>query len=304
MTTKKISSRITKKFGASCVKNKGNAKGKYLSESVDSKSLEVHLPRVFLQDTEALENPVDAEIEKCLQRDCNIPHIFKDRRTSNLEKSHERQNSDSLVVTSENAAYSEDFTSIDSCGASFEAPENSPEPLSINSDHSQSGIDSSSKNSRSLPAKCISPLFPKVSAMSPVQTLKKTYDLKSNKNKSGTGLNKFDDDCLAKTSRDQLAIQEKQKQKVTQIFEDKRIQPDKKCNVVKSQSSLENSHSARTSQVSSYLPSSMSDLEFSGLEESKAPGNEKEDSFGKMNNTNQCKHISELLINKLPGYTM
>uniref|UniRef100_A0A8C6XUP7 Microtubule-associated protein 10 C-terminal domain-containing protein n=1 Tax=Naja naja TaxID=35670 RepID=A0A8C6XUP7_NAJNA len=304
MTTKKISSRITKKFGASCVKNKGNAKGKYLSESVDSKSLEVHLPRVFLQDTEALENPVDAEIEKCLQRDCNIPHIFKDRRTSNLEKSHERQNSDSLVVTSENAAYSEDFTSIDSCGASFEAPENSPEPLSINSDHSQSGIDSSSKNSRSLPAKCISPLFPKVSAISPVQTLRKTYDLKSNKNKSGTGLNKFDDDCLAKTSRDQLAIQEKQKQKVTQIFEDKRIQPDKQCNIVKSQSSLENSHSARTSQVSSYLPSSMSDLEFSGLEESKAPGNEKEDSFGKMNNTNQCKHISELLINKLPGYTM
>ncbi|XP_026525229.1 microtubule-associated protein 10 [Notechis scutatus] len=304
MTTKKISSRITKKFGASCVKNKDNVKGKYLSESVDLKSLEVHLPRVFLQDTEALENPVDAEIEKCLQRDCNIPYIFKDRRTNNLEKSHERQNSDSLVVISENAAYSEDFTSIDSCGASFEAPGNSPEPLSINSDHSQSGIDSSSKNSRSLPAKCISPLLPKVSAISPVQTLKKTYDLKSNKNKLGTGLNKFDDDCLARTLRDQLAIQEKQKQKVTQIFEDKQIQPDKKCNIVKSQSSLENSHSARTSQVSSYLPSSMSDLEFSALEESKTPGNEKEDSFGKMNNTNQCKHISELLINKLPGYTM
>ncbi|KAK9411783.1 microtubule-associated protein 10 [Crotalus adamanteus] len=39
-------------------------------------------------------------------------------------------------------------------------------------------------------------------------------------------------------------------------------------------------------------------------EESKAPDNEQEDSFGKMNNTNQCKHISELVINKLPGYTM
>ncbi|XP_058022442.1 microtubule-associated protein 10 [Ahaetulla prasina] len=306
MTTKKISSRITKKIGANCVKNKDNAKGKYLSESVDSnykeKSLEVHLPRVFLQDTEALENPVEAEIEKCLQRDCNIPNIYKDRHTNNLEKSHAHQNSDGLVVTSENAAYSEDFTSIDSCGASFEARENSPEPLSINSDHSQSIIDSSSKNSRSRLAKCISPLLPKVSAISPVQTLKKTYDLKSNKNKLGIGLNKFDDDSLVRTLRDQLAIHEKEK--VTQTSEDKQIQPDKMCNIVKSQSSLENSHSARTSQVSSYLPSSMSDLEFSGLEESKAPGNEKEDSFGKMNNTNQCKHISELVINKLPGYTM
>ncbi|XP_032072367.1 microtubule-associated protein 10 [Thamnophis elegans] len=306
MTTKKINTRITKKIGASCMKNKDNAKGKYLYENVDSnykeKSLEVHLPRVFLQDTEALENPVDAEIEKCLQHDCNIPYIYKDRHTNNLEKSHAHQNSDSLVVTSENAAYSEDFTSIDSCGESFEAPENSPGPLSINSDHSQSGMDSNSKNSRSLPAKCISPLLPKVSAISPVQTRKKTYNLKSNKNKLGIGLNIFDDDSLARTLRGQLAIHEKEK--VMQTFEDERIQPDKKCNMVKSQSPLENSHSARTSQVSSYLPSSMSDLEFSGLEESKAPGNEKEDSFGKMNNTNQCKHISELVINKLPGYTM
>ncbi|XP_015675598.1 microtubule-associated protein 10 [Protobothrops mucrosquamatus] len=306
MTTKKISSRITKKIGASCVKNKDNAKGKYSSESVGSnckeKSLEVHLPRVFLQDTEALENPVDAQIEKCLQCDRNIPYIYKDRHTNNLEKNCARKNSDSVVVTSENTAYSEDFTSIDSCGTSLEAPEYSPEPLSINSDHSQSGIDSSSKNSRSLPAKCISPLLPKVSAISPVQTLKKTYDLKSNKNKLGIGLKKMDDDSLARTLRDQLTI--KEKEKVTQIFEDQQVQPNTNCNLAKSQSYVENSHSARTSQVSSYLPSSVSDLEFSGLEESKAPDNEQEDSFGKMNNTNQCKHISELVINKLPGYTM
>ncbi|XP_070590068.1 microtubule-associated protein 10 [Erythrolamprus reginae] len=299
-TKKKISSRITKKIGANYVKNKDNAKGKYLYGSVDSnhkeKSLEVHLPRVFLQDTEAFDHPVDAEREKCLQRDCNIPHIYKDRHINNLEKSHAHQNSDSVIVNTENVAYSEDFTSVDSCDASFEAPEHSPEPLSINSDLSQSGIDSNSKNSRSLPAKCISPLLPKVLAMSPVQTLKKTHDLKSNKNKLGIGLNEFDDDCLARTLRDLLAIHEKEK--VTQTFEDKQIQPDKKCNVVKNQSTLENSHSARTSQVSSYLPSNMSDIEFRGQ------GNEKEDSFRKMNNTNQCKHISELVINKLPGYTM
>ncbi|KAM6462388.1 microtubule-associated protein 10 [Liasis olivaceus] len=309
MATKKISSRILRKVGASGVKTRDNAKGKCSSEIVDSsykeKSLEVHLPRVFLQDTEALENPTDTEIEKCVQcYGCNISYLYKDRQINNFEKSHARKNSDSIVVNSENAAYSEDFTSVDSCGTSLEAPVSSPEPLPINSDHSQSGIDSSSKNSRSLPAKCISPRLPIPSAVSPVQTLKKTYDLKSNEKKLGIGLNKFDDDSLARTLRDQLTVHEKEKRKVTQTFEDKQVYPDTNCNIAKRQSSVEKSHSVRTSQVSSYLPSSVSDLELSGLEESKAPDIEKEDGFGMMDITNQCKHISELVINKLPGYTM
>ncbi|XP_063162876.1 microtubule-associated protein 10 [Candoia aspera] len=306
MTTKKISSRIPKKVGASGVKSRDNAKGKHLPEIVDSsykeKSLEVHLPRVFLQDTEALENPINAKIEKCVHHDgCNISYIYKDRQINNFEKSHARKNSDS-VVNSENAAYSEDFTSIDSCGISFEAPESSPEPLPINSDHSQSGIDSDSKNSKSLPAKCISPLLPIPSAISPVQTLKKTYDLKSIKKKTDIGLNKYDD-SLARTLRDQLTVHEKET-KVTQTSEDNQEYSDTNCNIAKSQSSVEKSHSVRTSQVSSYLPSSVSDLELSGLEESKAPDKEKEDGFGMMDITNRCKHISELVINKLPGYTM
>ncbi|XP_012786338.2 microtubule-associated protein 10 [Ochotona princeps] len=68
---------------------------------------------------------------------------------------------------------------------------------------------------------------------------------------------------------------------------------------------LEKSQSPQTSQVSSYLPSNLSELELNVLDES-PPNHFEEDSddVGPLSISKQCKDISELVINKLPGYTM
>ncbi|XP_075454427.1 microtubule-associated protein 10 [Ascaphus truei] len=63
----------------------------------------------------------------------------------------------------------------------------------------------------------------------------------------------------------------------------------------------EKSISMRTSQVSSYLPSNMSDLELSRLE---STSHEKQNVNGTMTISNQYKHMSELQVNQLPGYTL
>ncbi|KAL6088511.1 hypothetical protein STEG23_024784 [Scotinomys teguina] len=69
--------------------------------------------------------------------------------------------------------------------------------------------------------------------------------------------------------------------------------------------SSEKSQSPRTSQVSSYEPSNLSELELQGLDDSVAADfQEEEDDLGSLNISKQCRDICELVINKLPGYTV
>lgn len=69
--------------------------------------------------------------------------------------------------------------------------------------------------------------------------------------------------------------------------------------------SSERSQSPRTSQVSSYELSSLSKLELKGFDNSEsADFQEEEDDLGPLNFSKQCRDICELVINKLPGYTM
>ncbi|XP_004432431.1 PREDICTED: microtubule-associated protein 10 [Ceratotherium simum simum] len=69
--------------------------------------------------------------------------------------------------------------------------------------------------------------------------------------------------------------------------------------------SLEKSQSPRTSQVSSYLPSNLSELELNVLERSTSDHLEEDsDEVCSLNISKQCKDICELVINKLPGYTV
>ncbi|KAF0870444.1 microtubule-associated protein 10 [Crocuta crocuta] len=68
--------------------------------------------------------------------------------------------------------------------------------------------------------------------------------------------------------------------------------------------SSEKSQSPRTSQVSSYLPSNLSELELNVLDSSTPDHFEEDDEVGSLNISKQCKDICELVINKLPGYTM
>jgi hypothetical protein len=68
--------------------------------------------------------------------------------------------------------------------------------------------------------------------------------------------------------------------------------------------SVERSQSPQTSQVSSYLPSNLSELELKVLDSSPSDHSEGDDNIGSLNISKQCKHICELVINKLPGYTV
>uniref|UniRef100_A0A8D2LUH4 Microtubule associated protein 10 n=1 Tax=Varanus komodoensis TaxID=61221 RepID=A0A8D2LUH4_VARKO len=311
---KEVISVAQKKFAASAVKSGDNAEQKGSSEMIGSaykeKSLKVHLPRVFLQDTDAIENKIYSKVEKCLQHeDCDTSAAQNDsQKSNNFESRLELKNSDGVVASSENTAYSEDFTGVDSSGTSLEAQESSPEPLLASPDQSQSATDSDSKMSeRSRSAKSISPsLLPVPSGISPVQSLKKALAFKAKEKTIGVVLNKFDDYSFSRTLKKELAAEQIEKEgfRDAQAFENKEMSSGMNCNIAKEQSSMEKSCSVRTSQVSSYLPSNVSDLDLSGLEDRNISDKEKEVDFEMVDITNQCKHISELVVNKLPGYTM
>ncbi|GAB1293812.1 Microtubule-associated protein 10 [Apodemus speciosus] len=69
--------------------------------------------------------------------------------------------------------------------------------------------------------------------------------------------------------------------------------------------SSEKSQSPRTSQVSSYEPSNLSELELKAIDDSaSADFQEEEDGLGSLRISKQCRDICELVINKLPGYTV
>ncbi|XP_020642448.3 microtubule-associated protein 10 [Pogona vitticeps] len=303
----------SKKVAAKAVKNSENGKQNTSIEVVGSayeeKHLKVHLPRVFLQDAETHENKIDTEVVKYVQHsDSDVSVIHIDTQSNNCESSREVKNLEEVHANSESAAYSEDFTGDDSSGTNLEAQESSHEPLLVNLDQSQSIMDSDSKISeRSLADESISSLLPIPSAMSPVHYLKKTCDLKLNGKKPTVSFDKsIDDSPPARMLKEGLGIEQirKERSKDEQTLETKEVYSDMRCSIAKDQSSAEKSNSLRTSQVSSYLPSNVSDLDLSGLEESNASEKEKEDDFEMVDIANQCKHISELVVNKLPGYTM
>ncbi|XP_048223945.1 microtubule-associated protein 10 [Perognathus longimembris pacificus] len=65
------------------------------------------------------------------------------------------------------------------------------------------------------------------------------------------------------------------------------------------------SQSPRTSQVSSYLPSNLSELELKDLESGSSDHfDEDDDGLCSLNTSKQYRDICELVINKLPGYTV
>ncbi|XP_028579871.2 microtubule-associated protein 10 [Podarcis muralis] len=304
---------LKKKVAARRVKSHENARHKGFPESIGSsykeKSLKVHLPRVCLQDTNALESKIDTEEEKCvLKNNWDASSLRNDSQSNNFESSYGLKNSSAVVLSSENAAYSEDFTNVDSSGTALEAQESISEPLLINPNQSQSVMDSDSKMcERSMTAESISPPVPVPSDTSPIQSLKKTYYSKSNEKTTGVALNEFDHDSpSARVSKKEPAAQwaNKEGNKDMQTLGEEQVPSERNNSVEKGESSVERSQSIRTSQVSSYLPSSVSDVDLSGLEESNSSEKEKDDNFEMVDITNQYRHISELVVSKLPGYTM
>ncbi|XP_032911322.1 microtubule-associated protein 10 [Catharus ustulatus] len=221
--------------------------------------------------------------------------------------------SDDFVASPENTVYSEDFTS-ERTGRDSKVFDSSPEPLWLERPkQDRSDTEPESSRSRisktSQRAQSTSDLVPVPSASSPVQPLRRNCDFKTSMGTSAESagslnLAEMEASLLDEEQKAQQMSKEDKKGdrhiKEISILRSKQVTSDTDLNSGKEQTSTGQKQSV--TQVSSYLPSDMSDLELNVLENSMS---DKEDDFlENLHGPNQCKDISELVINKLPGYTM
>ncbi|XP_019383150.1 PREDICTED: microtubule-associated protein 10 [Gavialis gangeticus] len=315
----------------------GNARGGSSEENTDSsvkrttlqsgykeKDVQIHLPRAFMHHTDARENKVDEEtthisIGLAVEED-SVAFVLGDDHKPNPNRSFESisefKYSEDFVTSLENTIYSEDFTNADYTARGSEAFGSSPDPVLLSPMQTRSEVDSESDKSKisgeSLRTESRSAHVPVPSTASPVHSFKIPYRLK-NRKKSRVAVGSL----LSNLSSPAESLHEQQPSlqfkeegsksdqtlRESLAVKDKQGHSDKTCNVGKGQTSSEKSQSLKTSQVSSYLPSNVYDFELSALENSTSDEEENDD-LGALSITNQCKHISELVVNKLPGYTM
>ncbi|NXG54355.1 MAP10 protein, partial [Hemiprocne comata] len=228
-----------------------------------------------------------------------------------VENNSEFIYSDDFIASPENTVYSDDFTSAECTGKDSEALDNNPELLWLESpkrDWSDSEPESTmSRISKiSQRAESTSDLLPVPSASSPVQSLKRNHDLKNSKSESVDSLNLAQMEASLLDEEQEAKQISKEENRGDQHIErvstlrSKQVSSDTDLSIGKGQTSSGKSQSV--TPVSSYLPSNMSDLELGVLENSMS---DKDDDFlGKLCVPNQYKDISELVISKLPGYTM
>ncbi|GAB0187053.1 microtubule-associated protein 10 [Grus japonensis] len=246
--------------------------------------------------------------------DASVVSDHKPSPSRSVENNSEFIYSDDFIASPENTVYSEDFTSVECMGRDSEALESSPEPLWLESPkRGWSDTEPESSKSRisktSQRAESTSDLLPVPSVSSSVQSLKRNCDLKTSKRTNAQSVDALNDASIQARLLDeeqeaqQISREENRgDQHMKQVFtlRSKQVSSDTDLNIGKGQTSAGKSQSV--TQVNSYLPSNMSDLELSVLENSMS---DKDDDFlGKLCVPNQYKDISELVINKLPGYTM
>ncbi|XP_074720916.1 microtubule-associated protein 10 [Strix uralensis] len=246
--------------------------------------------------------------------DASVASDHKPSSSRSVENNSEFIYSDDFVASPENTIYSEDFASAECTGRDSEALDSSPEPLWLESPK-QGWSDTELESSRSRISKTsqraenTSDLLPVPSASSPVQSWKRNRDLKNSKRTSGESV-----DSLNLAQLEASLLDEEQEAQQNSTEENRGDQHIKQVSTMRSKQDSsgtdlnvgEGQTSAGKSQLvtqfSSYFPSNMPDLELSVLENSTS---DKEDDFlGKLSVPNQYKDISELVISKLPGYTM
>nr|XP_009679433.1 PREDICTED: microtubule-associated protein 10 [Struthio camelus australis] len=242
-------------------------------------------------------------------------HKSKPSPSRSVESNSKFIYSDDFVASPENTVYSEDISSIDYTGRGSETFDSSPEPPWLESpkqacSHSESESSRSRISKRSQRAESTSALLPVPSASSPVRSLKRNYDVKTSERTSGEAVDLLSNDTSFQArllQEEQVAHQISEEEnradqhvKQASTLRSKEVSSDTDLNIGKGQTSIEKSQSL--TQASSYLPSNISDLELSALENSMS---DKDDDFLEtLSIPNQYKDISELVISKLPGYTM
>ncbi|XP_008933960.1 PREDICTED: microtubule-associated protein 10 [Merops nubicus] len=289
-----------------------------LKSAHKEKSAEAQLPEAFPSDANAKgsnEEAIHLIHPKTTERDdVSVVSDHKPSPNRSVENYSEFIYSDDFVASPENTACSEDFTSDECMGRESEALDSSREPLWLESPK-QGWSDTESESSRSTISKTsqragsTSDLLPVPSALPPVPSLKKNDDLKNSQRTSGESVDSLHIAQMEAASlneaqearhiskegnRDDQRIKQQPTLRRTQVSSDTGL------NIGKGQSFEGKSQSV--TQVSSNLPSNVSDLELGVLEDSLS---DKENNFlGQLCVPNQYKDISELVINKLPGYTV
>ncbi|KFO05904.1 Microtubule-associated protein 10, partial [Balearica regulorum gibbericeps] len=252
---------------------------------------------------------------KTVERDdASVVSDHKPSRSRSVENNSEFIYSDDFIASPENTVYSEDFTSVECTGRDSAALESSPEPLWLESPkRGWSDTEPESSKSRisktSQRAESTSDLLPVPSGSSSVQSLKRNCDLKTSKRTNAESVDALNDASIharlidEEQEAQQISREENrgdQHMKQVSTPRTKQVSSDTDLNIGQGQTSAGKSQSV--TQVNSYLPSNMSDLELSVLENSMSDN--EDDFLGKLHVPNQYKDISELVINKLPGYTM
>ncbi|NXD34488.1 MAP10 protein, partial [Copsychus sechellarum] len=289
-----------------------------LKSAPEEKYAKAQLPAAFPSDANAKASYSDAthsiHHETMEHDDVSVASGHKLSPSRSVENNSEFIYSDDFVASPEDTVYSEDFTSAECTGRDSKVLDSSPEPLWLErpkQDRSDSEPESSrpriSKTSHR--AQSTSDLVPVPSASSPVQSLRRNCDFKTS---MGTSAESADSLDLAEMEASLLDEEQKARQmtkednrgderiKEISTLRSKQAKSGTDLNIGKEQTSRGQKQSV--TQVSSYSPSDMSDLELNVLENSMS---DKEDDFlEKLHGPNQYKDISELVINKLPGYTM
>ncbi|XP_030124140.4 microtubule-associated protein 10 [Taeniopygia guttata] len=288
-----------------------------LKPAHEEKYAKAQLPAAFPSDDNARGSYNDAThlIHKTMEHDhVSVVSGHKLSPSRSIENNSEFIYSDDFVASPENSVCSEDFTNAECTAIDSKVCDSSPEPLWLERPkQDRSDTEQESSRSRisktSVRAQSTSDLLSVSSASSPVQSLRRNCDFKTS---MGTSAESADSLNLAEMEASLLEEEQEAQQMSKEenrgdrdiqemsTLRSKQVTSDTDLNTGKWQTSTEQKQSV--TQVSSYLPSNMSDLELSVLENSRS---DKEDNFlEKLHGPNQYKDISELVINKLPGYTM
>ncbi|XP_072503600.1 microtubule-associated protein 10 [Notamacropus eugenii] len=268
------------------------------------KEVEVHLLDVDTENTR-IDNVIDFSNGASETLGCEFhpnSNDSKPNKNSLSESIRELKYSDDFT----SPWYSEDFCTADDTFGSCRVHDSTDlEADNLNYSHLDTDCKSSeSRMSRkSHRSEMNSVLTPPFSAGSPVHSYKKSHRSKSQGRSLVDGNSISSNDLSShwsegkKKQDDQTNIHNSETRNNSQGTLDK-------LNSRSGQKSLEKSQSLRTSQVSSYLPSNTSELELSALDSIASDQLEENDELGSLDICEQYKDICELVINKLPGYTV
>ncbi|XP_030053992.1 microtubule-associated protein 10 [Microcaecilia unicolor] len=230
----------------------------------------------------------------------------KENPKNSLPSSPDEIYSEDFIASQEGSRDSHDVTSPDHT----EPLDSFPNTVVVSPEEDPSGSDSGSSmqvnSGESARTSSISAPLPVPSTASPIQSSNRTRRLKDKHQGLSAALIVSNENVPSGEQKEQ---EDKTRQCNISTHEVNNIQgspvPDIKCEDGDRES--DKSLSVRTSQVSSYLPSNLSDLDLSALgsiESDHITEGQAQSGLSTLDISNQYKHITELVINHLPGYTL